>query len=462
MSKSLTFQAEPFALSTNAQAKANCRCPNCRATNEGGSFEEEAFLAAEDLEFELPSAPWSPHLGYGRSVPGATIEEEVRPQRRAHHPTLGPGRVVQKSSVLRETDSELELIGTDDRVRVTGTTAVPFRWMCALDLFFPDPDNPSNLLRFIGSGTLISPRHVLTAGHCLFDNIDGSAGTSALLPVSAITVSPGRNGGVNPLGSTSMQSFQVNATWRASRNARFDYGVITLRDAIGDQPKTALAGQPLGFWGSSARGAGTVIQARTPASLKAQPVNISGYPADKPSGQQWRGLGKIVHTAPSAGAELIYYDIDTCGGHSGSPIWLRSGNSRNLIAIHTGPCILGPDCANAPGATCFPGGQRRTSNRGVRITAAVLSNIAAWTKGGGATSKPILRRGSKGTSVVELQTRLNIWRGRTYNVTLVPLVVDGDFGPKTQAMVLAFQRSKGLTVDGIVGPITWGALAAYS
>jgi peptidoglycan hydrolase-like protein with peptidoglycan-binding domain len=36
--------------------------------------------------------------------------------------------------------------------------------------------------------------------------------------------------------------------------------------------------------------------------------------------------------------------------------------------------------------------------------------------------------------------------------------IDGNFGPKTEAAVKEFQQSAGLTVDGIVGPLTWGAL----
>ncbi len=35
------------------------------------------------------------------------------------------------------------------------------------------------------------------------------------------------------------------------------------------------------------------------------------------------------------------------------------------------------------------------------------------------------------------------------------LKVDGDFGPKTREAVIAFQMSKGLISDGIVGPGTW-------
>lgn len=72
--------------------------------------------------------------------------------------------------------------------------------------------------------------------------------------------------------------------------------------------------------------------------------------------------------------------------------------------------------------------------------------------GGGGSARPTLRRGSKGPVVRELQTLLN--RGGA------GLVVDGLFGPRTDAAVRDFQRRKRLAVDGIVGPQTWGALLA--
>jgi len=63
----------------------------------------------------------------------------------------------------------------------------------------------------------------------------------------------------------------------------------------------------------------------------------------------------------------------------------------------------------------------------------------------------VLREGSSGHEVQQLQERL---KALGFN----PGNIDGDFGPGTEAAVLAFQRSAGLLADGIVGPRTQGAL----
>lgn len=68
----------------------------------------------------------------------------------------------------------------------------------------------------------------------------------------------------------------------------------------------------------------------------------------------------------------------------------------------------------------------------------------------------LLRLGSTGSDVVQLQTELN-YLG--YNVG----TADGIFGTKTKTGVIAFQTAESLSADGIVGPITANALnTAYS
>ena len=63
----------------------------------------------------------------------------------------------------------------------------------------------------------------------------------------------------------------------------------------------------------------------------------------------------------------------------------------------------------------------------------------------------VLKQGSSGPDVTALQTRLK-------ELGFDPNGVDGNFGPGTKAALIAFQKSKGLTADGVAGPQTMAAL----
>ncbi|MNS02526.1 Spore cortex-lytic enzyme precursor [compost metagenome] len=67
------------------------------------------------------------------------------------------------------------------------------------------------------------------------------------------------------------------------------------------------------------------------------------------------------------------------------------------------------------------------------------------------TGQPKLSLGAQGPAVKDLQQAL-----KTHGFDPGP--VDGDFGPRTRGAVVAFQQARGLLVDGLVGPQTWGAL----
>jgi peptidoglycan L-alanyl-D-glutamate endopeptidase CwlK len=62
-----------------------------------------------------------------------------------------------------------------------------------------------------------------------------------------------------------------------------------------------------------------------------------------------------------------------------------------------------------------------------------------------------LKVGDSGPEVSKLQRKLN-------ELGFNPGAIDGDFGPGTEAAVIAFQKSNDLLADGIAGPKTLGAL----
>ena len=68
-----------------------------------------------------------------------------------------------------------------------------------------------------------------------------------------------------------------------------------------------------------------------------------------------------------------------------------------------------------------------------------------------AGTQPMVYRGSRGDAVRRLQELLNK-KGFDCGA------VDGIFGSKTYAAVMAFQKANGLSADGIAGPLTWGKL----
>ncbi|MEP0749051.1 MULTISPECIES: peptidoglycan-binding domain-containing protein [unclassified Coleofasciculus] len=66
---------------------------------------------------------------------------------------------------------------------------------------------------------------------------------------------------------------------------------------------------------------------------------------------------------------------------------------------------------------------------------------------------PMLKSGSQGAVVTEVQTVLKdrgLYKGG----------IDGVYGSQTRSAVIAFQQSRNLSPDGIVGPRTWEAMIA--
>lgn len=217
------------------------------------------------------------------------------------------------------------IIGTDDRIRITNTQAYPWRAICALKI------TAANGRRFIGTGWLVGPRTVITAGHCVHMAAQGGW-------VRSIEVIPGLNDVQRPYGSAVATAFRSVTGWTQSQNRDFDYGAIIL-------PPNARPGTQTGVFGFSVR---------DDNFLKSAVLNLSGYPGDKGGNQQWF----MAQKTKSLAARVIKYDIDTMGGQSGAPVWTKIGNVRSCVGIHTNGHSSG--------------------NSATRIVQAVFNNIQNW------------------------------------------------------------------------------------
>lgn len=234
----------------------------------------------------------------------------------ASYPDLIPEALAQMTEVI---------IGADNRVRINPTTSYPWRAICALKI------TAKNGSKWIGTGWLISPRTVITAGHCVYMHDQGGWAKS-------IEVIPAMNDASRPYGSASSSTLKSVTGWTQSKNRENDYGAIIL-------PANYRPGATTGYFGFSVK---------DDAYLKASVLNLSGYPGDKGGNQQWFMALKPKSTS----SRVITYDIDTMGGQSGAPVWLKVGEARTAVGIHTNGHSSG--------------------NSATRIVTAVFNNLLAW------------------------------------------------------------------------------------
>ncbi|MDB5248319.1 MAG: hypothetical protein JWQ40_2713 [Segetibacter sp.] len=217
------------------------------------------------------------------------------------------------------------IIGVDNRVKISPTTSYPWRAICALKI------TAQNGSKWIGTGWLISPRTVITAGHCVYMHDEGGWAKS-------IEVIPAQNDLQRPYFSGSSSYLKSVTGWTQSKNRENDYGAIIL-------PSSFRPGDTTGYFGYSVK---------DDSYLMSSVLNLSGYPGDKGGDQQWF----MALKPKSLSSRVITYDIDTMGGQSGAPVWIKVGDARYCVGIHTNGHTSG--------------------NSATRIVTAVFDNLKAW------------------------------------------------------------------------------------
>lgn len=270
---------------------------------EAESFEGESAetLTEEDTLEELPSK----FLYSGVEADAAAeveVNAETEPYEMLPDAYFGSFDDAEPPKTIASEVAEVIIGPTDDRVRINPTTSYPWRAICALRIRTKTGKN------YIGTGWFISPRTVMTAGHCVYMHNEGGWAQS-------IEVIPALNGSSRPYGSCTSSAFRSVTGWTSGKKRDYDYGCIIL-------PSSCRLGARTGYFG---------FANKSDSFLKDKILNLSGYPGDKGGNQQWFHAKKVK----SLTARTIVYDIDTMGGQSGSPVWYKSGSARYAVGVHT-------------------------------------------------------------------------------------------------------------------------------
>lgn len=228
---------------------------------------------------------------------------------------------------------QMELvIGTDERIRIKETTQFPFR--ATASLLITAADNS----QWVGTAWFISPRVLITAGHCVLIKNSGNAKLDGW--VKKIQVMPGRDGDILPYGGMTSTEFWSVSGWGNNGQEICDYGAIVLPGPF----KSDIGYMGYGVYPDN--------------ELLASIANIQGYPSDKrdPSGTLWYDKREISSVNP----DKVYYAADTAGGQSGASVYIIRNGQRISVAIHA------------------YGGA--TANSGTRISPLVFANLEQWKK----------------------------------------------------------------------------------
>lgn len=210
------------------------------------------------------------------------------------------------------------VFGSDDRVRVTPTTSFPARAQVRLVLSFAD-GYTSN-----GSGTLIGRKYIITAGHCVYSH-------DHLGWATKITAFPGQDGNLKPYTAYATKLRSVTG-WTDDEDNDYDYALITLDRNIGDQT---------GWFG---------LASLSDDTLDSTTASIAGYPAGLIWGAQYKSTGPIE----DYDSTMLFYDIDTSGGMSGSGVYGTFNGQKYVFGVHRGDTVYwlthyncGPRITNA-------------------------------------------------------------------------------------------------------------------
>lgn len=156
------------------------------------------------------------------------------------------------------------------------------------------------------TGTVIGPRHVVTAAHCVLEkgkvigNIHFSPGYSkrGFFRSSA------------PFGKFKVSKVFYNEEFLDVREPKNDLALLVFEENF------SVPALPIAVAGS-----------------EQLDITIAGYPGDKPSGTLWEAQGQRLSN--DKGEALSTYELDTYGGQSGSAVRMIIDEVESVVGVHS-------------------------------------------------------------------------------------------------------------------------------
>jgi len=161
-----------------------------------------------------------------------------------------------------------------------------------------------------GTGIMIGPNVVLTAGHNLYDYK-----LKQFADVQSLRFLPGMNGQVLPFGPAQVEQYFVSPSF--IKEGKEDYAILLLKEPIGEMT---------GYFG---------LACLEPEEIKAQILHVTGYPSDKVTSKPgiyelWGMEGTALHIEKEKG-EIHYYTVVF---QSGSGVWYQEGENYYVCGVH--------------------------------------------------------------------------------------------------------------------------------
>jgi glutamyl endopeptidase len=228
--------------------------------------------------------------------------------------------------------------GRDDRSPVANTKLRPWSMICSLKIVAGDGK------KYQGTGAIIAPNKVLTAGHNLFKAARGGMSMQ-------VEVIPGQNGpDTKPFGSSISRKFSLSEKWlndSGDNNIENDLGCIHL--------STPIMGET-----------GSFQYSPLPThDLSGQNAYVAGYPLGDWENRSYDGnsiyIAQDKFMNMDESSKILSYKTDTISGNSGSPVWiLGDSNLPILVGIHVS------------------GDEDKKVNYAIRMTNNVVEQIRGW------------------------------------------------------------------------------------